>query len=97
MFKYKNITLFVFVILISSLTSHLAYAFPFFEYEIWMQAETSLDIGQIEVQGAIVNMGSAPLDLTAQWGALGGLPSNLNETTPGLEYVHQQLNGNILN
>ncbi len=50
------------------------YAGPVFEYELWMQSETSLDIGSIEVQGRIVNSGSVVLDFATKWGALGGLP-----------------------
>ncbi len=68
---------------------------PIFEYEIWMQAETSLDPGPIEVKGNILNTGLAILDLSPRWAALGGLPSNLNETTSGLEYVNQQLQGTL--
>jgi len=64
-----------------------------FEYEIYMQAETSLDIGPIEVQGRVVNTGTVSIDLSAQWGALGGLPSNIGATTTGLSNVHDQLNG----
>lgn len=73
-----------------------AQATPIFEYEIWMQAETSLDPGPIEVKGNILNTGLAILDLSPRWAALGGLPSNLNETTSGLEYVNQQLQGATL-
>lgn len=74
-----------------------AYALPVFEYEIWMQSETSLDIGNIKVQGQIVNTGMVSLDLTAQWSALGGTPSNLNSTTCGLECLNAQLNEKVLN
>ena len=68
-----------------------------FEYEIWMQAETSLDIGPIDVLGRVVNTGTAILDRSSKWAALGGKPSNLSSTTTGLEYVNEQLNGGILN
>lgn len=71
-------------------------ATPLFEYELWMQAQTSLDPGLIEVQGRIVNTGTVALDLTNTWGALGGLPSNLSSTTCGLSCVHNQLNGIVL-
>jgi len=72
-------------------------AAPFFEYELWMQPETSLDKGVIEVKGRVVNTGDVAINLTAQWAALGGLPSNLNATTCGLECVMNQLYGAILN
>lgn len=82
---------FIFLLLFSF--PAFAQATPIFEYEIWMQAQTSLDTGSIEVKGNILNTGLAILDLSPRWAALGGLPSNLNETTSGLEHVNQQLKG----
>lgn len=71
-------------------------AIPLFEYELWMQAQTSLDQGSLEIHGRIVNTGTVALDLTRYWGALAGLPSHLNDTTCGLSCVHEQLAGVIL-
>lgn len=85
-----------FIFLLLFLFPVCAQATPIFEYEIWMQAETSLDPGPIEVKGNILNTGLAILDLSPRWAALAGLPSNLNETTSGLEYVNQQLQGATL-
>lgn len=87
----------IFILLIPTLLSTQVYATPVFEYELWMQAETSLDIGPIEVLGKVINKGTATLDLASQWGALGGIPGNLNSTTTGLEDVHTQLSGHTLN
>lgn len=70
-----------------------AHASFIFEYEIWMQAQTSLDIGSIEVLGSVYNTGAVTINLSPQWSALGGKPSNLNQTTTDLSYVNQQLSG----
>ena len=51
-----------------------------FQYELWMQAQTSLDMGLIEVEGRMVNTGSTPLELPPQQGALDDLPLNLFST-----------------
>ncbi len=64
-------------------------AAPIYEYEVWIQAKSSLDTNDITVAGRIVNTGTVTLDLTAQWGYLGGFPS----LGCGLECVHNQLNG----
>jgi len=64
-----------------------------FEYELWMQAETSLDVGDISVAGKIVNTGTVALDLTSQIGIIAGIPSNLNDTTCSLFCLNTDLSG----
>lgn len=93
----KTIAVIIFVFFACFFTISSVQAALIFEYEIWMQAETSLDIGPIEVLGKVVNTGTVLLDRGTQWAALGGKPSNLSSTTTGLEYVNQQLSGGILN
>ena len=86
----------LFIALFITLVSTQVYAAPVFEYELWMQAKTSLDMGPIEVLGKVINKGTATLDLTGRWGALGNIPGQLSSTT-GLEEVHSQLSGHTLN
>lgn len=76
-----------------TVTSH---ALPVFEYELWMQAETSFDVGQFEIAGKIVNTGTVALNLTPQWGALSGAPGSNTFTTCDLDCVSNQLSGSIL-
>ena len=71
----------------------IAEASSIFEYEIHIQAETSLAIGPIEVQGRVVNTGTVSIDLTSQWGALGGIPGSIGSTLTELSHVHDQLMG----
>lgn len=85
------------VILLSSFIFIAQTEAAIFDYEIWMQAETSLDTGSIEVLGKVVNTGTTTLNRSPQWAALGGRPSSLSSTTTGLEYVNAQLEGGILN
>ena len=73
-----------------------AYALPFFEYELLMQAQTSLDMGSIAVQGQIVNTGTIALNLTPQTISFVGLPSNLGLTTCDHACVQLQLSGSVL-
>ena len=48
----------------------------FFEYELWMQAQTSLDLGSFAIEGRIVNTGTLPLRLPYQGGSIGSWPGN---------------------
>lgn len=52
-----------------------------FEYQLLMQAETSLDQGPVHVAGMLVNTGTVTLNAFPQGTSLAGLPSNLNQTT----------------
>lgn len=67
-----------------------------FEYELWMQAQTSLDAGPISIQGKIVNTGGATLNLTPDTVSIAGIPSNLNLTTCDDPCIRQQLTGFVL-
>ena len=48
----------------------------FFEYEVWMQAQTSLDPGSFAIEGKIVNTGTLPLRLPPQGVSAGNWPAD---------------------
>jgi hypothetical protein len=71
-------------------------ASPVFEYQLWMQAETSLELGVFQIKGKIVNTGTVSLDLTPQWSALTGAHGYDTITTCDSACFHAQLTGNVL-
>ena len=48
----------------------------FFEYELWMQSQTSLDAGAFAIEGKIVNTGTLPLTLPPQSASVGSWPGD---------------------
>jgi len=69
---------------------------PLFQYELWMQAQTSLDMGPITIHGRVVNSGEVSINLTPQTTSTLGGPSNLLSTTCESPCVRQQLSGLVL-